>query len=123
LRSGTSVGAHFREASRARSDAEFISKIGVALQELEETGYWLELLVGAGIIELGKLAALIQETDELIAILTTISLKVKGKGTTKSVRESGPGWPIHHFPAILEALEEAELRTDDVSNSEGYRNT
>src|SRR4030067_1356104 len=45
LRSGTSVGAHYREGIRARSNAEFISKIEGALQELEETGYWLELLL------------------------------------------------------------------------------
>lgn len=44
LRSGTSVGAHYREAVRARSDAEFISKLEGGLQELEETGYWLELI-------------------------------------------------------------------------------
>ena len=43
LRSGTSVGANFREAHRARSDAEFLSKVGDSLQELEETTYWLEL--------------------------------------------------------------------------------
>ena len=44
LRSGTSVGAHYREAARSRSDAEFVSKVEGALQELEETAYWLELL-------------------------------------------------------------------------------
>jgi four helix bundle protein len=48
LRSGTSVGAHYREAGRARSDAEFISKMEGALQELEETVYWLELLKESG---------------------------------------------------------------------------
>ena len=48
LRSGTSVGANYREAYRARSRAEFISKCGDSLRELEETLYWLELLVDAG---------------------------------------------------------------------------
>jgi four helix bundle protein len=48
LRSGTSVGAHYREAYRSRSDAEFISKIEGGLQELEETTYWLELLWSQG---------------------------------------------------------------------------
>ncbi len=47
LRSGTSVGAHFREAQRAKSNADFISKIEGGMQELEETAYWLELLEGA----------------------------------------------------------------------------
>ena len=48
LRSGTSVGAHYREATRARSNAEFVSKIECGLQELEETRYWLELMVESG---------------------------------------------------------------------------
>ena len=51
LRSGTSVGAHVREGKRSRSDAELISKIEVGLQELEETVYWLELLVDSGIVK------------------------------------------------------------------------
>ena len=50
LGSGTSVGAHYREAHRARSTAEFICRIEVALQELDEMVYWLELLVDAGIV-------------------------------------------------------------------------
>src|SRR5437762_5939106 len=50
LRSGTSVGANFREAYRARSDAEFISKLGDCLKELEESAYWLELLVDANVV-------------------------------------------------------------------------
>ena len=50
LRSGTSVGAHYREAFRSRSDAEFIGKIEVGLQELEETLYWFELLVESNLI-------------------------------------------------------------------------
>ncbi len=50
LRSGTSVGANYREAHRARSKAEFISKIGDCLKELDETAYWLELLTDSGII-------------------------------------------------------------------------
>ncbi len=49
LRSGTSVGAHYREATRARSDAEFISKIERGLQELDESAYWIELLIEGGI--------------------------------------------------------------------------
>ena len=79
LRAGTSIGAHYREGSRARSDAEFVSKIGVALQELDETGYWLELLVDAEIVPAQKMEALQQETAELIAIFTTIVKKVKSK--------------------------------------------
>jgi four helix bundle protein len=70
LRSGTSVGAHYREAFRARSVAEFISKMEGGLQELDETAYWLELLADSGVVASQKLAALQTETDELIAIFT-----------------------------------------------------
>jgi four helix bundle protein len=79
LRSGTSVGANFREAHRARSDAEFISKLGDCLKELEETAYWFELLVDSEFIAAPLLAPLQDECHQLIAILTTISLKVKGR--------------------------------------------
>jgi len=68
LRSGTSIGAQYREADRARSTPEFISKMESALQEIDETQYWLELLIGAGIVPAGKLAELTKETDELAAI-------------------------------------------------------
>jgi four helix bundle protein len=77
LRSGTSVGANFREAHRARSNAEFICKLGDCLKELDETYYWLELLVEAEFVSFDRLSTLLQECNELIAILTTISKKVK----------------------------------------------
>jgi four helix bundle protein len=69
LRSGTSPGAHHREARRARSVAEFISKMEVAAQELDETEYWLELLRDAGVISDAQATALCVEVDELIAIV------------------------------------------------------
>jgi four helix bundle protein len=68
LRSGTSVGAHYREGHRARSTAEFISKIETALQELDETGYWIDLLVDCEIVPEKRLKPLRQEIDELTAI-------------------------------------------------------
>src|SRR3984957_6694721 len=77
LRSGTSVGANFREAHRARSNAEFVSKLGDCLKELEETCYWLELVGDAEIISSDRLVAIQDECNQLIAILTTISKKVK----------------------------------------------
>jgi four helix bundle protein len=79
LRSGTSVGAQFREAFRAKSDADYISKVEGAIGELDETQYWFELLVEAEIVPLAKLQPLMMESDELIAILTTIIKKVKAK--------------------------------------------
>jgi four helix bundle protein len=77
LRSGTSVGAHYREACRAKSDADFISKMQGALQELDETEYWLELLIESGIMTEKKLGALLRETTELTAIFTAMTKKVK----------------------------------------------
>jgi four helix bundle protein len=72
LRSGTSVGAHFREGYRARSKAEFISKMTGGLQELDESSYWIELLIEADIVSEPKLLPLLNETNELIAIFTSI---------------------------------------------------
>jgi four helix bundle protein len=69
LRSGASVGANYREAYRERSKAEFMTKCGDSLRELEETTYWRELLVDGKIVAPEKLSALRQECDELIAIL------------------------------------------------------
>ena len=77
LRSGTSVGANYREAHRARTKAEFISKIGDSLKEVEETEYWLELLVDSGCVNFRKMDALLDETLQLIAIFTTIDKKAK----------------------------------------------
>jgi len=77
LRSGTSVAAHVREASRARSDAEFCSKLDGLLQEADESQLWLELLRDDCAIETTQLAQLHQETGELIAIFTTIVRKTK----------------------------------------------
>ncbi len=77
LRSGTSVGAQFRESQRAKSDADFIHKLESVLQEADETAYWLELLVRAEIVPAKKLEALRMEIDEIIAILVTIVTKVK----------------------------------------------
>jgi four helix bundle protein len=71
LRSGTSVGAHYREASRARSTAEFVSKIECGIQELEETCYWLELLEGASILPSNDLRPHWDEAQELLAILVS----------------------------------------------------
>jgi four helix bundle protein len=79
LRSGTSVGAHYREAHRARSTPEFVSKLEVAIQELDETAYWLELLVESGTVAADKLADLRQEADEILAILVASVKTAKGR--------------------------------------------
>jgi four helix bundle protein len=77
LRSGTSVGAHYREACRARSTAEFISKTGGLLQELDETKYWLELLVEDKIVSATKMKALLNETEELMSLFTKTMMTSK----------------------------------------------
>ncbi len=79
LRSGTSVGAHYREGTRARSTAEFVSKIGGGHQELEESMYWMELLTESELIKPEKLDNLIREADELSAIFTTCIKNAKMK--------------------------------------------
>lgn len=79
LRSRTSVGANYREARRARSIAEFISKIGDCLKEADETSYWLELLVRGEIVPKQKLASLRDEANQIIAIFTTISKNAKNR--------------------------------------------
>ena len=72
LRSGTSIGANYHEAHRARSKAEFISKMGDSLKEIEETNYWLELLAESGIVKPAKLTSLMDESNQLTAIFITI---------------------------------------------------
>jgi len=77
IRSGTSVAAHVREASRARSDAEFCSKIDGALQEADESSLWLELLHEDCGIETKELLQLLSETNELISIFVTMVNKTR----------------------------------------------
>mgnify|MGYP001802560567 CR=1 FL=1 len=84
LRSGTSVGAHYREATRARSTAEFISKIEGGLQELEETVYWLELLIESNIFTQQRMENLLEEAEELTAILVTMVKTAKKNKSQKS---------------------------------------
>jgi four helix bundle protein len=79
LRSGTSVAANYREASRARSRAEFISKIEICAQEADETQLWLELLGEGCSIDHELVSALWKESDELISIFVTMSKNTKSR--------------------------------------------
>ena len=79
LRSGTSIGAHYREAQRAKSDADFVNKIEGGLQEAEETIYWLELLADSGIVSSKRLQPLVAEAEELIKMFVAMVVKVKHK--------------------------------------------
>jgi four helix bundle protein len=78
LRSGTSVGANYREANRARSKAEFIAKMGDCLKEADETLYWLELLLEEKIMTAKMLEPLVAEANELVAIFITIIKNARG---------------------------------------------
>ena len=70
MRSATSVGANYRSASRARSKADWINKLGVVIEEADESGFWLELVVDIGLMVESKVSALKKEANELVAIFT-----------------------------------------------------
>ena len=71
LRSGTSVGANYRAACRARSRAEFIAKLGIVLEESDETVFWLELLLETGLLSHERLEPLVKEANELTSIFVS----------------------------------------------------
>jgi len=84
VRSGTSTGANYRAACRARSRAEFVAKMGVAEEEADETLYWLELLLETHLAESGTVQRLITEATDLVAILSA------GRKTARrAVKEAG----------------------------------
>ena len=85
LRAGTSVAAHVREASRARSDDEFVSKLGGALQEADESQLWLELLREECAIAPADILPMEKEADELMAIMTTMINKTKEKSESRNL--------------------------------------
>lgn len=88
LRSGTSVGAQYREAQRARSLAEFISKIESASQELAETEYWIELLAETELVSASRLTELLKETRELTAIFVTSANTAKRRRRNENKKEA-----------------------------------
>ncbi len=68
LRSGTSVAANYRAVCRARSKAEFVAKMGIVVEEADETLFWLELLVETGVVTKQKMEELLKEANELLRI-------------------------------------------------------
>jgi four helix bundle protein len=77
LRSGTSVGAHYAESCRAKSRADFVNKVEGAMQELEETSYWLELLADSNFLKPARLALLHKEASELMSIFVSMVKNTK----------------------------------------------
>jgi four helix bundle protein len=69
IRSGTSVGANYRAACRGRSKAEFIAKLGIVVEEADESAYWLELIIEGDLLAANLIEALLQEANELTAIM------------------------------------------------------
>ena len=89
--SGTSVGANYRAACRARSRAEFISKMGIVEEEADETGYWLELLTESGMAKPAQTAGLLKEARELIAIFSASRRTAKSQTAAGLNRKSAMG--------------------------------
>jgi four helix bundle protein len=84
LRSATSVGANYRSACRARSSADWINKLGVVIEEADESAYWLELIIDGELLPVAKVAALLREADELTAIFTASQMTSKRNTAKKS---------------------------------------
>ncbi|PYX72960.1 MAG: four helix bundle protein [Acidobacteria bacterium] len=81
LRSGTSVGANYRAACRSRSKAEFIAKLGMVLEEVDETVFWMELMLDSSIFPKNRLNSLLKEANELTSIFVTSLRTAKGFGS------------------------------------------
>ena len=79
LRSGTSVAANYRAACRARSKAEFIAKIGIVLEEVDESVLWIEMLIDAEILKKERVDQLLNEARQLTAIFTASRRTAKQK--------------------------------------------
>lgn len=84
IRSGTSIAANYRAACRARSSAEFISKLAIVEEESDETLFWLELILESNLVKEEHLNELIKEADELTAIFTAAGKTAKANKNLKS---------------------------------------
>jgi four helix bundle protein len=88
LRSGTSVGANYRAACRSRSRAEFLARLGVVVEEIDETVYWLDLLAVSNILAQPRLAALQREAAELFRIFVASQLTAKANKRLNDAQRS-----------------------------------
>jgi four helix bundle protein len=80
LRCGPSVGANYRAACRAKSKPDFAAKMGIVEEEADETAYWIELLIDAGIVQLSRVADLLKEADEILSITVSSIKTARGLG-------------------------------------------
>jgi four helix bundle protein len=86
VRSGTSVGANYRSACRGRSDAEFVAKLGVVVEEADESGYWMELIIDGALLPAKQVSPLLKESEELVALFTA---SIRTTRTRKMNQQSG----------------------------------
>jgi four helix bundle protein len=104
LRSSTSIGANYREANRAESKSDFIHKVGVAEKEASETVYWLEICEGALVGDANEVRVCLKESRELLAIVTTIGRKAKGRtlraAATVLLAVGSVSFSLSRFPAF-----------------------
>lgn len=83
IRCGTSVGANYRAVCRARSTAEFVAKLGIVIEEADESAFWLELIVESNLIKENLIQPLLVETNEIIAIMVSSSKTAKQKNKSE----------------------------------------
>lgn len=88
LRSATSVGANYRSACRGRSEVEFVAKLGVVIEEADESEYWMELISDGGLIKASRVAPLRKEASELVAIFTAAVRTTRGKNTRPNLKST-----------------------------------
>ena len=88
LRSGTSVAANYRGVCRSRSKAEFVARLEIVVEEIDETVFWLELLVESGIISPARLGDLRREANELLTIFVSSQLTSKGISSNSTICKS-----------------------------------
>jgi len=88
MRSGTSVAANYRAVCRARSQADFVSKVGVVVEEADETVFWLELLVDTGIVQKVLMENILVEANELLAIFAASLWTVRQRRKSQSLNVS-----------------------------------
>lgn len=79
IRSGTSVGANYRAALRARSKIEFVAKLGIVIEEADESAFWLEIIIVSNLLKKDLVEPLLRETNEILAIMIASSKSAKIK--------------------------------------------
>ena len=89
LRCGSSVGANYRAACRAKSKRDFAAKMGIVEEEADETVYWIELLIDAGIVKLARVAELLKEADEILSITVSSIKTAKGLEKAEPLKRQG----------------------------------